>query len=340
MTLSRGRVVPEKIQIDLLQAPVEVPYQAIAHSSLDRQGRLYELLDEVLLELLDQSDLSRDQLKRTALFFGSTSYDLGDRILQIQASRPNLIDGLTPYAAIPDYIQLKHHIGGLCFAYNSACSSSMNALADARLMLDQGLIDHAIVVGFELYNPVSLSGFYSLQLLATVQCTPFSNTDSMVLGEAVSAVLLSHNRRGAGLEIINGAAEIDSSNISCTREDGSSIKRVILKCLGSYQKPIAAIKCHGVGTANSDRAESNGIRSVFGSDVPLIVLKPLMGNTLGASGVAELVVLKELFDYEILPACIFAGDSRSKHIRDQSIMLNNFSFGGNNVCLLVRHHAD
>jgi len=95
-----------------------------------------------------------------------------------------------------------------------------------------------------------------------------------------------------------------------------------------------------VGTINSDRAELNGIYSIFAADMPLITLKPVMGNTLGAAGVAELVLLKELLELGDLPSCIYGNDMRSNSIRNKSILLNNFSFGGNNACLLVRHHAN
>ncbi len=338
--MEKGRQRPGKIHIDLIDEPVSVPYQPIAHPPLDKPGRLYALLDEVMHNLLDQSRLSSKQLQKTALFFGSTSYDIGDRIPQIRENRNKLIDGLTPFHTIPDYIRQSNQLGGLCFAYNSACTSSMNALVDARLMLDYGIIEHAIVVGCELYNPVSLSGFYSLQLLAKEVCLPFTDNSGMVLGEAVSAVLLSNYRGDSQLELIQGAAECDTSNISCTQEDGSSIKRVMQKCLTDQAPDIAAIKCHGVGTENADRAELNGIHSVFDEDMPLITLKPLLGNALGAAGVAEFVLLVELFEYEDLPACIYGNDRRAGSIRDKSILLNNFSFGGNNACLLVRHHAD
>ena len=339
-SLAKPALPPSPLELCLSGETVTLPYRNIPSTPLDQAGRLYQLIDQLMSEFIQRVNLPLQTLNKTALMFGSTSYDLGQVLSNFKASSASVVEQLAPLNTIPTYIKDTYNIGGLDYSYNSACSSSANALHHAKLLLEYGIIDHAIVVGCELYNPATLGGFHGLQLLSTTDCQPFANPNGMVLGEALGAVLLSRHpdTNSANIELLSAHSSVDTHNITNTNQSGSAISSVMAKCLPP-QQAVAAIKSCGVGTGNADDAELKGIDLCFKHKLPLLAFKPFIGNTLGASGVSELILLKELMAYETLPNNIFAGELALESLSNQSVLLNNFGFGGNNVCLLVKHHA-
>ncbi len=338
--LNNPPTIPAKIDLGLAEESVAVPYHSIAGSPIEQPNRLYSLLDQLLAPFFASLQLTTQQKATTALFFGSTSYDVGQRASAIEQSPSELVAQLMPLNTVPNWISNQFGLTGLQYAYNSACSSSMNALVHAHAMLEAGLIEQAIVVGCELYNPLVINGFYSLQLLATEQCQPFSQHDGMALGEAIAVGLLTKHKTPGALEIKAGLTETDSANITCTQGDGSAINQLVSRLLAGHNDQIDAIKCHGVGTNNADQAELNGLETAFGKSLPLIGFKPFFGNTLGAAGMAELALLFQLCQSATLPTTCQLSAERLRSLQGTSLLVNNFGFGGNNSCLWVQHHAD
>jgi 3-oxoacyl-[acyl-carrier-protein] synthase I len=109
---------------------------------------------------------------------------------------------------------------------------------------------------------------------------------------------------------------------------------------------ILAVKAHGTASLLNDEAEAAGLQRIFGDRIPPVVaLKPFMGHTFGACGLAELVAFCAAAEAGFLPGTPGvspdAGDlgvsltQGPTPVGRGDFLLNYFGFGGNNTSLVV-----
>jgi 3-oxoacyl-[acyl-carrier-protein] synthase-1 len=337
--------------IQLAQVPVEehkALYYSIKERTLDKSFDLImTLLIEQITLLLEKTPLNSAQLQKTMLFIGSTSLDIGciksDATKDIWLSKTDKIGQ-----------ELVKHFGvnPIHFTFNTACTAGANALLYSANLIKQKKIEHAIVIGCEFFNLLSVSGFDSLDLISQTSVKPFSfSRDGLILGEGIGAVLLSkYKTEKTQLEILGGYSSCDDHSLTITEEEGTHIVEVITKSLinaNITQSNIDLIKVHGTASVKSDLAESNALKKLFINIPSVLAFKSLIGHTLGACGVIELA----LFDYSIrnsyIPECAYQKNS-DEHLllpfiqsptqlqQAQVMLFNHFGFGGNNAALIIK----
>lgn len=234
----------------------------------------------------------------------------------------------------------------------SACISGFSAIDAARQLIGAGIIDNAIIVGFELANRCTLAGFAAMELLSPSACRPLdAERDGLVLGEAVAAVRLT--ARPARWRIAGLRTGIDAHSMTGPDPAGGPIARLAVDCLNEANLKsgdIELIKLQAAGSPGSDLAEANALRQVFGQAMPpLLSLKSAFGHTLGASGIAELAALLACLNEDRVPAtagftkpdpeiAIYPAIERSNaHI--ERAMLNLIGFGGGLATLIVERQS-
>ena len=279
----------------------------------------------------------------TPLFVTSSSFQIG-HFEQLGAPF-NL-----PLAAASFSRQIAEWMGlsGARYSFSNACTSGFSALDAARSLIAAGLIDEAIVLGVELANDSTLAGFAAMELLSRTVGRPFdARRDGLVLGEAVAAVHL--GAKPATWRIAGLRTGLDGHSSTGPNPDGSRIADVTVDCLKAAKlkaTDIELIKLQAAGSPGTDLAEANALRSVFGQRMPLLIsLKPALGHTLGASGLAELAALLACLDADKIPAtagfskvdpeiALFPMVERStEHI--ERALLNLIGFGGGLASLIV-----
>ena len=239
---------------------------------------------------------------------------------------------------------------GPSLTYNTACTSSANALMDAATMLESKVIDHALVLGLEISTPVTMEGFTVMQLLSSEAVRPFAqNRDGMALGEAVSCVLLSRDEvMASSWRYLGGSSCCETYSVTGSDPGGRGIAKVMdaaLRETGIAAKDITGVKAHGTGGEQMDLAEMRGMEKVFAELPPYFSLKPYIGHTLGGCGVAELLLTMECVDAGFLPPTlnceILDSEFHQPPIRSLMamssgrFMLNYFGFGGNNTSFII-----
>jgi 3-oxoacyl-[acyl-carrier-protein] synthase-1 len=282
----------------------------------------------------------------TPLFIASSSFQIG-HFEQLGAPFE------LPQAAASFSQKIAEWMGlaGARFSFSNACISGFSALDAARSLIAAGLIDDAVVLGVELANNSTLAGFAAMELLSSSAGRPFdARRDGMVLGEAVAVVHL--GARPASWRIAALSTGLDGHSTTGPNPDGSRIAEIVLNCLNEAQlqaADIELIKLQAAGSPGTDLAEANALRSVFGQRIPpLLSMKPALGHTLGASGIAELAALLACLDADKLPAtagfarvdpeiALFPMVERSTaHI--ERALLNLIGFGGGLASLIVTRH--
>lgn len=351
--------------VNFLQEPLRLPYFGLketthtTNTSGENAAGIYETLQEMVGNAINALSLSPQQLARTGILIGSSSFDVAvseqiyhDAITECEADPlPMCIIG---YGKLPDALSKQFNLSSFCYSYSTACTSGANALLYAHRMLDAGLIDHAIVIGMEFFNYTSLLGFYSLGLISPSQSLkPFSqNRDGLVLGEAISlAVLRRESANNTLLSICGGAINTDNHSLTAAISDGSTLADVIQSALADAQvtpEMIKGVKTHGTASLMNDEAEAAGLHRIF-SPVPYcFALKPFCGHTLGASGVLELALTCGSLMRRNIPCNpgqvsdialgITLNDANTPAL-DGHYLLNCFAFGGNNNALILQFNS-
>lgn len=283
----------------------------------------------------------------TPLFVASSSFQIG----HFEQS-PAPVDLPVATASFSRSIGDWMGLGGPVYSFSNACISGFSALDAARSLIAAGIIDEAIVVGVELANDSTLAGFAAMELLSRSVGRPFdARRDGMVLGEAVAAVRLGAEPsrwRIAGLR-----TGLDGHSTTGPNPDGSRIADVTVNCLNDAKmksSDIELVKLQAAGSPGTDLAEANALRRVFGQAMPpLLSLKPALGHTLGASGLAELAALLACLDSDRISATPgFAETDPEIALRPlierstahvERALLNLIGFGGGLASLIVERRS-
>ncbi len=236
---------------------------------------------------------------------------------------------------------------------SNACTSGVTALLVAKRYIENGNIDHVVVLGVDVLSKFVISGFQSLQAASTAPCKPFDiNRAGINLGEAASAVLLtskpdqfeSQNK----FVILGGGITNDANHISGPSKTGEELAMAIKSALEEANlrpEEIDFISAHGTATLYNDEMEAKAFHLSKLSDTPLHSLKGNFGHTLGAAGVLETVMCAHgLKQQKLLPTCGFERMGVSKPVnifkksesRSMNIALKTASgFGGCNAALVL-----
>ena len=279
----------------------------------------------------------------TPLFIASSSFQIG-HFEQLGA----------PFALPAANARFSRQIGawlgctGPIYSFSTACTSGFSALDAARSLIAAGQLDEALVVGCELANNSTLAGFATMELLSPTACRPFDvRRDGLVLGEAVAGVRLTAQRgtwRLAGLR-----TGIDAYSTTGPAPSGEPIAALLADCLreaAADPADIELVKLQAAGSPGTDLAEANALRQLFGNAMPpLLSLKPALGHTLGASGIAELAALLACLEAEQIPITLgFAESDPEIALKPtttrsnaylQRALLNLIGFGGGLASLMI-----
>ena len=354
--LRQPPAAPEVLTNTVTGESLEIPYKLLCNEPLgDPEERLYRITTRVAEQAMSDAGLDAAERMRTGLFLGSSSFDIcaleGAYRAELAAGEGAIALRHSSIGHLANELVARLGLRGPDYSFNTACTASANALAAAVTQVAAGRLEHALVLGVELYNDVSALGFQGLGLLTGSVMKPFdSERDGLVLGESVAAVLVGRSAAGSdGHFVLRGSASIsDTHSITASQPEGDTIAQVMQKALanaGVAAADIDAIKVHGTASLSNDEAESAGMHQVFEALPPVCALKPYLGHTLGACGLTELVLLYSALQSGFLVGTpgISASAGELGVALTQSptpmsagtFMLNYFGFGGNNTSLVI-----
>jgi 3-oxoacyl-(acyl-carrier-protein) synthase len=359
--LERAPIAPPLHAVEFAGSQQPVPYFLLADAPLEHaEQRFMQCIEAVIDDALIEAQLSPQERRATALFMGSSCGEMP--VLETEYRRDLLAsrDAL-PMAStsslgnLATRVRARFALQGPDYSFYTACTASANALWYAAQMIRAGQLRHAVIVGVEMFNAVTALGFSGLQLLTRDVMRPFDRRrKGLVPGEACAAIVLSAKAPSHDAwRILGGANLCDTHSISATNPDGTAVAAVIRQALQACSlslEQLTAIKMHGTASLLNDEAESAGIKLLFDSPPPLCALKPYLGHTFGACGVAELALFCGSVSSGFLPGTpgISAGDSDLNITLNQMpcaqapghFMLNYFGFGGSNTSLIVSNRHD
>lgn len=182
---------------------------------------------------------------------------------------------------------------------STACTSSASALIQAADAVRLGEVERALVVGVDVLCRFVHAGFDRLGALTPEHLTPrpfCADRAGMWLGEGAAAVLVV--REGAGVaRYLGGGAAGDGVHMTAPDRAGGGLHRASTRALreaGVAPGNVAWVSAHATSTRFNDAMEAAGLARVFGAELPPVHgAKPVLGHTLGASGLLEVVLCVE-----------------------------------------------
>jgi 3-oxoacyl-[acyl-carrier-protein] synthase-1 len=306
----------------------------------------YDMIEKIIRDAIAHAGLDKEDLADMALFLGTSSAKL-----PLNESHTKKHGTLLHDLYMDEITQImadRIGIQGFRTIISTACTSSSNALIQAKEMIESGLIQKAVVVGVELYNLLSIKGFESFMLLSNKEIKPFDKKrEGIILGEAVSAIILS--KKSSPFVFLGGAVKVDTNSITApTLENLAMVMNEVLKDAEITAKEISVVKTHSTATSQNDDAEAKALHKVFPEKIPkVLALKPYIGHTMGACGSSELVLFLEALTQGFIPKsiqfetidpeCNIVPSLEEAMATNGYYMFNYFGFGGNNSSLILQY---
>ena len=261
-------------------APEVVPDIALPVVGGDWMARAEAIARAVSASLRAKAGLDAAAWSRMPCFVGSSSHFIGALEQERDPDFP-------PPVTFARRLATWFGVSGPAVSVDTACTSGVTALG---LALD--CPDAALVLGVELSNRVSRSGFAALGLLSAGAARPCDrDRDGLVLGEALAALVVS---RSGSWRIAANASAIDPAGLAAPAPNEQVMAAAMRAALAEARwraSQVDLVKLQAGGSPSGDLAEARALRAVLGAPPRAVSLKGAIGHTLGASGPAELALL-------------------------------------------------
>lgn len=326
---------------------------ALGHTSLKGVTRTSLLSLVAFQEAISHSGISLQELThpKTALINASTvgGVCLIDQLYKDANGNELGSDYLSAYDAgsVALYLQKKFHVGGIINTFNTACSSSANAIMYGGRLIQHGLANTAIVGGADSLAKFTINGFNALRILSKKVCTPYDGSRSgLNLGEGGAYLVLEGEDTVGNKPILAELTGFSNTNdahhptaLSPLGEGPFLAMRQALQKARLQPNDIDFINTHGTGTENNDLVESIAMKRLFDSVPMFSSTKSNTGHTLGAASAIEAAFsIMNIVHQEVYRHLNFESPIAETGLTPQlqyskqdinHVMSNSFGFGGN-----------
>ena len=316
---------------------------------------------------LDESQVSNP---RTGIIMGSGGASSCNQVNAADILREKGIRKVGPYmvprtmaSTVSACLATPFHIKGVNYSISSACATSTHCAGNAYELIQMGKQDIVFAGGGEEEHWALSMLFDAMGALSTkynetpdkASRTYDVDRDGFVIaGGGATLVLeeLEHaQKRGANIiaEVVGYGATSDG--LDMVAPSGEGAVRCMQMALANVEQPLDYINTHGTSTPVGDTKELWAIRETFGDNIPPISSsKSLAGHSLGASGAQESIYSLLMMENNFIQASanIENMDDQAKdmpvvterqdNVTLNTIMTNNFGFGGTNACLVFQKY--
>ena len=314
---------------------------------------------------LDESQVSNT---RTGLVVGSGGGSPDNQVASADLLRTKGIRKVGPYmvtramsSTVSACLATPFKIKGVNYSISSACATSTHCMGNGVEQIQLGKQDIVFAGGGEeehwtmsmLFDAMdALSSKYN-ETPSQASRTYDAGRDGFVIAGGGGIVVLEElehaRKRGAKIyaEIVGYAATSDGSDMVAPSGEGAV--RCMQLALAGVNAPIDYINSHGTSTPVGDIAEARAIREVFGNEIPPISSsKSLAGHSLGAAGVQEAIYCLLMMENNFIQASanietldpdvadLPIVTTRRDNVTLNTVLTNNFGFGGTNACMVLQ----
>jgi 3-oxoacyl-[acyl-carrier-protein] synthase II len=260
-----------------------------------------------------------------------------------------------------------YKLRGPNFATCSACATSNHALGEAWRTIKMGDAQVIFAGGAEAtIVPVGIGGFCAMKALSTRNddprhaSRPFDKErDGFVMGEGAGVLVLEElehaKKRDARIycEVVGYGNTADANHVTAPSPEGEGAARCMKMALRNASlnpEDITYINAHGTSTPQGDIAETQAIKTVFGSHARKLAVsstKGATGHMLGAAGAVEMIACSKAIETGIVPPTINYQvpdpecdldyvPNTARKMAVNAVLNNSFGFGGHNASILAK----
>lgn len=352
---------------------VHAPINIDLDDKIDRKNRRF-MGDGVaynyvaMQEAIDDAKLSEDLVsnERTGIVMGTgggSFANVHDTIKLFETKGPKRVGpymvARTMASTNSAVLATAFKIKGVNYSISSACATSAHCIGHGAELIQLGKQDIVIAGGGEDIHWTFTVMFDAMGALSSkYNETPEkasraydADRDGFVISGGGGVLILEELEhalaRGAKIygELVGYGATSDGYDMVAPSGEGA--QRCMKQAMANVNAPIDYLNTHGTSTPAGDITELNGVRQVFGDNLPKISsTKSLSGHALGAAGVNEAIycLLMMQDDFICASANIDTIDEKAadapivtKRIDNaglNTVMSNSFGFGGTNATLV------
>ena len=269
---------------------------------------------------------------------------------------------------IAGHLTIMFGMRGPSISIATACTSGVHNIGHAARIIAYNDADVMLAGGAEKAStPLGVGGFGAARALSTRNENPQAasrpwdkDRDGFVLGDGAGMMVLEEyehaKKRGAKIyaEVVGFGMSSDAYHMTSPPENGAgaalAMKNALLDA-GVTTSQIGYINAHGTSTPAGDTAETQAVKSVFGSDAQRVMVsstKSMTGHLLGAAGAIESIFTVLALRDQAVPPTINLDNPdegcdldfvphEARQVSDmQYTLCNSFGFGGTNGSLIFR----
>ncbi|WP_400242928.1 beta-ketoacyl synthase N-terminal-like domain-containing protein [Niallia sp. JL1B1071] len=341
-----GRVRKEQInQLDRKREKMSKPIQMILQACI-------EAIDSANIRMRDY---------RTAVIVGSS----GGGIAEISNAAITLEKGgrISPYTlgnmnanSLSSSISSYFHLNGMSLSLANSCTSGIDALHLAKILIESNQVDVCIVGASEAtICDTVLKGFLPLQSLQTgdkelPMYGPFSGGKGFSMSEGAGVLIVEKEptalQRNVPILGVVEATSIYQDAVSPYQSDstGAIMKQAVADCLKG--KMPTYINSQALGIMENDHIEVGVYQGLFEeSKIPITSIKGLVGHAMGTSPIFQIVSALISLRKNFIPATIspeindyYLQYPIVKSVMKQKIdrvLITAHGYGGNNGCAMI-----
>jgi len=269
---------------------------------------------------------------------------------------------------IAGHLTIMFGMRGPSISIATACTSGVHNIGHAARIIAYNDADVMLAGGAEKAStPLGVGGFGAARALSTRNENPQAasrpwdkDRDGFVLGDGAGMMVLEEyehaKKRGAKIyaEVVGFGMSSDAYHMTSPPENGAGAALAMENALldaGVTTSQIGYINAHGTSTPAGDTAETQAVKSVFGSDAQRVMVsstKSMTGHLLGAAGAIESIFTVLALRDQAVPPTINLDNPdegcdldfvphEARQVSDlQYTLCNSFGFGGTNGSLIFR----
>ncbi len=269
---------------------------------------------------------------------------------------------------VAGHLTIMYGIRGPSISIATACTSGVHNIGHAARMIAYDDADVMLAGGAEKAStPLGVGGFGAARALSTRNDNPQGasrpwdkDRDGFVLGDGAGILVLEEyehaKKRGAKIyaEVVGFGMSSDAYHMTSPPEDGAGAALAMANALrdsGLSVEQIGYINAHGTSTPAGDKAETQAVKSIFGSVADKVMVsstKSMTGHLLGAAGAIESIFSILALRDQVVPPTInldnpdegcdldFVPHTARQVSGVEYTLCNSFGFGGTNGSVIFR----
>jgi len=214
-------------------------------------------------------------------------------------------------STIANRIARAHNFNGPFLQINSMCASGSAAVLHAKMLIDAGIVDSALVLNGDVCGtPLHLKGFTHMGVVDSLVkpedwSKPFQeNTRGLIGAEGAVAMLLTKDTSDKYYDVLGGAMTNDAFSLTRIDPAYTQLRRCVEEGLVNAnidQSQVSTYNSHGPGTSQCNMAEKFLVETYF-EEAQVYSFKPLVGHCMSAAAGVELVVEALAQKNKLIPA--------------------------------------